>query len=167
MERRVFRSANSAGRTRPTCNTATDVWPTNYLARRGPIRSSLGDLYPSKRIRTALKSVYRYNWAPNVAAQNHGPSAAALVRPAGRRRAIHVHVAQRRPHGRAGAVSRRSLDRHRIPGRLGLLHRGLIREGFEHHSRHRRSLRRPHGTTPGTKSSAATITRGRWPRGAA
>ncbi len=30
----------------------------------------LGTLYPVDRIRTALKSVYRYNWAPDVAAQN-------------------------------------------------------------------------------------------------
>jgi non-lysosomal glucosylceramidase len=29
-----------------------------------------GDLYPGDRIETALKSVYRYNWAPNVAAQS-------------------------------------------------------------------------------------------------
>ncbi len=31
---------------------------------------SLGDLYPSDRILAALKAVYRYNWAPNVAAQS-------------------------------------------------------------------------------------------------
>lgn len=31
---------------------------------------ALGDLYPADRIQTALKSVYRYNWAPNVAAQS-------------------------------------------------------------------------------------------------
>jgi non-lysosomal glucosylceramidase len=31
---------------------------------------SLGDLYPSDRILTALKAVYRYNWAPNIAAQS-------------------------------------------------------------------------------------------------
>jgi non-lysosomal glucosylceramidase len=31
---------------------------------------ALGDLYPADRIATALKSVYRYNWAPNVAAQS-------------------------------------------------------------------------------------------------
>ncbi len=30
----------------------------------------LGWLYPSDQVRTALKSVYRYNWAPDVAAQN-------------------------------------------------------------------------------------------------
>jgi non-lysosomal glucosylceramidase len=30
----------------------------------------LGDLYPVQMIRTALQSVYRYNWAPNVATQN-------------------------------------------------------------------------------------------------
>jgi uncharacterized protein (DUF608 family) len=30
----------------------------------------LGYVYPEARVRTALKSVYRYNWAPDVAAQN-------------------------------------------------------------------------------------------------
>jgi uncharacterized protein (DUF608 family) len=30
----------------------------------------LGYLYPAAKVRTALKSVYRYNWAPDVAAQN-------------------------------------------------------------------------------------------------
>ena len=30
----------------------------------------LGRLYPAENIRTALKSIYRYNWAPDVAAQN-------------------------------------------------------------------------------------------------
>jgi non-lysosomal glucosylceramidase len=30
----------------------------------------LGHLYPVETVRTALKSVYRYNWAPDVAAQN-------------------------------------------------------------------------------------------------
>jgi non-lysosomal glucosylceramidase len=36
---------------------------------------ALGDLYPADRIATALKSVYRYNWAPNVASrsQAHPP----------------------------------------------------------------------------------------------
>ena len=55
---------------RPTCSTATDVWPINYLARRGPIRSIWATCIRSKWFRTALKSVYRYNWAPNIAAQN-------------------------------------------------------------------------------------------------
>jgi len=31
----------------------------------------LGYVYPPERIRTALKSIYRYNWAPDVSAQNH------------------------------------------------------------------------------------------------
>jgi uncharacterized protein (DUF608 family) len=30
----------------------------------------LGYLYPAEKVRTALKSIYRYNWAPDVAAQN-------------------------------------------------------------------------------------------------
>jgi uncharacterized protein (DUF608 family) len=30
----------------------------------------LGHLYPVDRVRTALRSIYRYNWAPDVAAQN-------------------------------------------------------------------------------------------------
>jgi non-lysosomal glucosylceramidase len=30
----------------------------------------LGDLYPADHIQTALKSIYRYNWAPDIAAQN-------------------------------------------------------------------------------------------------
>jgi uncharacterized protein (DUF608 family) len=30
----------------------------------------LGYVYPADRIRTALKSIYRYNWAPDVSAQN-------------------------------------------------------------------------------------------------
>jgi uncharacterized protein (DUF608 family) len=30
----------------------------------------LGYVYPREQVRTALKSVYRYNWAPDVAAQN-------------------------------------------------------------------------------------------------
>jgi hypothetical protein len=30
----------------------------------------LGDLYPPEMIHTALKSIYRYNWAPDVAAQS-------------------------------------------------------------------------------------------------
>ncbi len=70
VERRVLRPANPRRCARPICNTATAVWPTNYLARRGPIRSIWGICIRSKSIRTALKSVYRYNWAPDVAAQN-------------------------------------------------------------------------------------------------
>jgi uncharacterized protein (DUF608 family) len=31
---------------------------------------NLGYLYPAAKVRTALKSIYRYNWAPDVAAQN-------------------------------------------------------------------------------------------------
>jgi hypothetical protein len=31
---------------------------------------AFGPLYPIEKIRTALQSIYRYNWAPNVAAQN-------------------------------------------------------------------------------------------------
>jgi len=30
----------------------------------------LGVIYPLDKVRTALKSIYRYNWAPDVAAQN-------------------------------------------------------------------------------------------------
>jgi uncharacterized protein (DUF608 family) len=30
----------------------------------------LGPIYPPDKVRTALKSIYRYNWAPDVAAQN-------------------------------------------------------------------------------------------------
>jgi uncharacterized protein (DUF608 family) len=30
----------------------------------------LGDIYPKDKIRTALQSIYRYNWAPDIAAQN-------------------------------------------------------------------------------------------------
>jgi non-lysosomal glucosylceramidase len=30
----------------------------------------LGYVYPADKVRTALKSVYRYNWAPDIAAQN-------------------------------------------------------------------------------------------------
>jgi uncharacterized protein (DUF608 family) len=30
----------------------------------------LGHVYPAEKVRTALRSVYRYNWAPDVAAQN-------------------------------------------------------------------------------------------------
>jgi uncharacterized protein (DUF608 family) len=30
----------------------------------------LGAVYPADKVRTALKSIYRYNWAPDVAAQN-------------------------------------------------------------------------------------------------
>jgi non-lysosomal glucosylceramidase len=30
----------------------------------------LGSVYPADKVRTALKSIYRYNWAPDVAAQN-------------------------------------------------------------------------------------------------
>jgi non-lysosomal glucosylceramidase len=30
----------------------------------------LGYVYPADKIRTALKSIYRYNWAPDIAAQN-------------------------------------------------------------------------------------------------
>jgi hypothetical protein len=31
---------------------------------------ALGDIYPAEKVQTALKSIYRYNWAPDVAAQN-------------------------------------------------------------------------------------------------
>jgi non-lysosomal glucosylceramidase len=30
----------------------------------------LGSVYPAEKVRTALKSIYRFNWAPDVAAQN-------------------------------------------------------------------------------------------------
>jgi non-lysosomal glucosylceramidase len=30
----------------------------------------LGYLYPAEKVRAALKAIYRYNWAPNIAAQN-------------------------------------------------------------------------------------------------
>jgi uncharacterized protein (DUF608 family) len=30
----------------------------------------IGSVYPADKVRTALKSIYRYNWAPDVAAQN-------------------------------------------------------------------------------------------------
>jgi uncharacterized protein (DUF608 family) len=30
----------------------------------------LGDIYPRDKVRTALQSIYKYNWAPDVAAQN-------------------------------------------------------------------------------------------------
>jgi uncharacterized protein (DUF608 family) len=30
----------------------------------------LGEIYPIDKVRTALKAIYRYNWAPDVAAQN-------------------------------------------------------------------------------------------------
>lgn len=30
----------------------------------------LGEIYPPDKVRTALKSIYKYNWAPDVAAQN-------------------------------------------------------------------------------------------------
>jgi uncharacterized protein (DUF608 family) len=30
----------------------------------------LGDIYPKDKVRTALQSIYRYNWAPDIAAQN-------------------------------------------------------------------------------------------------
>jgi uncharacterized protein (DUF608 family) len=35
----------------------------------------LGHVYPADQVRTALRSIYRYNWAPDVAAQNraHAP----------------------------------------------------------------------------------------------
>ena len=46
------------------------------------------------------------------------PSSAAVVCPPRRRRSIHLHLAQRGPHGRARPVSRRGLDGNRIPGRL-------------------------------------------------
>jgi non-lysosomal glucosylceramidase len=43
---------------------------------------ALGDLYPADRIQTALKSVYRYNWAPNVAAQSQAhPAQRWFARP--------------------------------------------------------------------------------------
>ncbi len=43
---------------------------------------------------------------PGRRGPEHGPSASAVVRPAGRRRLIHLHLAQRRADGRAGLVSR-------------------------------------------------------------
>ena len=127
---------------RRSFNTATAAWPINCSGRRGPTRWLWAICIRRIEFTTALKSIYRYNWAPDVAAQSAGPSAAALVRAAGRRRALHLHVAQRRSDGRAGSLSRRSLDGHRVPGRLGPAAPRHDSRGLEHLARRRRSLRR-------------------------
>ena len=74
--------------------TAKNLWNGEYFEQRIPAGTSpnlqygdgcladqlfgqtwanqvdLGHLYPVEMVRTCLKSVYRYNWAPNIAAQN-------------------------------------------------------------------------------------------------
>ena len=118
VERRILRPADPARR-------IAEFSIRRRLPGRSALRPDVGRPGGSGRSVsggsncTALKSIYRYNWAPNVAAQNAAhppqrwfarPGDAGLFTctwPKGGRMAEPV------------LVSRRGLDGHRIPGRLG------------------------------------------------
>jgi len=102
----------------------------------------LGYLYPREAVRSALAAVYRYNWTSDVGPYNARYPPERWRRPAGRRRSVHLHLAQGRPARHPRPLPRRGLDRHRVPGGRPHAVGGDGRGGPGDHPRHPRAIRR-------------------------
>ena len=65
-----FRS--SIWRSTRRTSTARAAWPTSSSDRAGPTSSGSGYIYPPTNVKQALRSVWKYDWAPDVGPHN-GP----------------------------------------------------------------------------------------------
>ena len=101
----------------PSTNTRTAAWPTSCSAKAGLTRWLWTTSCPAGRPASARVHL-EIQLGPRHRAAEQGASAAALVRLSRAKRACSPARGRRASTGPGiGAVSRRDLDRHRIPGR--------------------------------------------------
>ena len=78
---------------------------------------ALGYIYPPEQVKQALRQHLEVQLGAGHRPVQRGPSAGAMVRPAGRGGTVHLHLAQEPVPERRRALPGRGLDGHRVPGR--------------------------------------------------
>ena len=120
VERRILCAADSAPASRPKFQYGDGCLADQLFGQTWANQLDLGRPV-SARTKSArpCKSIYRYNWAPDVAAQNQAhPPQRWFARP-GDAGLFTCTWPKGGRMARARSLSRRSLDGHRVPGRLG------------------------------------------------